>query len=67
MALTIDQLAAMENVTHPRTIPADISALLNASYYSESRQEQIRIGDLTLPHFIRVMRKASAPSVSQTG
>jgi len=67
MALTIDQLPAMENVTHPRTIPADISALLNASYYSESRQEQIRIGDLTLPHFIRVMRKASAPSVSQTG
>jgi len=67
MGLTIEQLAAMENVTHSRTIPADISALLNASYFSESRQEQIRIGDLTLPHFIRVMRKASAPSVLHRG
>lgn len=67
MGLTIEQLAAMENVTHSRTIPADISALLNASYFSESRQEQIRIGDLTLPHFIRVMRKASAPSISHRG
>ena len=56
MGLTIEQLAAMENVTHSRKIPADISALLNASYFSESRQEQIRIGELTLPHFIRVMR-----------
>lgn len=67
MALTIEQLAAMENVTHSRTIPADVSALLNASYFSESRQEQIRIGDLSLPHFIRVMRKEPLPSVSQTG
>lgn len=56
MALTIEQISRMEAATHSSGIPSDISALLSANYFSESRQEQVAIKDLTLPHFIRVIR-----------
>ena len=62
--LTINQLAQMEAVTHKSKMPKDIAALLTASYFSESRQEQVAIGDLTLPHFIRVMRSRAISDCS---
>lgn len=56
MALTIKQIVEHEAVTHKSGVPSDISALLSANYFSESRQEQVAIKELTLPHFIRVIR-----------
>jgi hypothetical protein len=54
--LTIDQITQIENVTHSRKIPADISALMSSSYFSQTHNEMRRVGDLSLPQFIRVLR-----------
>jgi hypothetical protein len=54
--LTIDQITQIENVTHSRKIPSDISALMSSSYFSQTHNEMRRVGDLSLPQFIRVLR-----------
>ena len=54
--LTINQLAQMENVTHKRRMPKDLVSLLDAKYFSESKNAWVKIGDLSLPHFIRVLK-----------
>ena len=38
-------------------MPSDIRELLNSTYYSESKKDNIQIGELSLPQFIRVLRK----------
>lgn len=55
MSLTMDQIAAMENATHDNQMPEDINRLLQTEYYSKSRRKMIRLGDLTLPHFLRAL------------
>jgi len=54
--LTINQLAQMENVTHKRRMPKDLVSLLDAKYFSKSKNAWVKIGDLSLPHFIRVLK-----------
>tara|TARA_B110000261_G_C12848632_1_gene263395 strand:+ start:387 stop:554 length:168 start_codon:yes stop_codon:yes gene_type:complete len=51
------QLVEMEAATHNCKIPADVQALLASTYFSQSLQEQREMGELSLPHFIRVMKK----------
>ena len=55
--LTINQIAQMESCTHNSNMPSDIRELLNSTYYSESKKDNIQIGELSLPQFIRVLRK----------
>jgi len=55
MSLSMNQLAAMESATHNSEMPADIIRLLDTEYYSKSRKQMIRLGELTLPHFLRAL------------
>jgi hypothetical protein len=55
MTLNMNQLAAMEGATHNSEMPADIVRLLETEYYSKSRKQMIRLGELTLPHFLRAL------------
>jgi hypothetical protein len=55
--ITMNQLVAMEAATHNRKTPSDIDALLASTYFSQSLQEQREMGELSLPQFIRVMKK----------
>ena len=55
--ITMNQLVEMEAATHNCKIPADVQALLASTYFSQSLQEQREMGELSLPHFIRVMKK----------
>lgn len=55
--ITINQLVAMEAATHNRKTPSDIDALLASTYFSQSLQEQREMGELSLPQFIRVIKK----------
>jgi len=55
--LTINQIAQMESCTHNSNMPSDIRELLNSTYYSESKKDDMPIGELSLPQFIRVLRK----------
>lgn len=55
--ITMNQLVEMEAATHNRKTPSDVHALLASTYFSQSLQEQREMGELSLPHFIRVMKK----------
>jgi hypothetical protein len=55
--ITMNQLVAMEAATHNRQTPSDIDALLASTYFSQSLQEQREMGELSLPQFIRVLKK----------
>tara|TARA_E500000331_G_C16967291_1_gene587698 strand:- start:330 stop:530 length:201 start_codon:yes stop_codon:yes gene_type:complete len=63
--LTINQLAQMEDVTHNRKMPKDLVSLLNAEYYSESKKVKVRLGDLSLPHFIRVLKSRKIDLIAE--
>jgi len=47
----------MEAATQSRKTPSDIDALLATTYFSQSLQEQREMGELSLPQFIRVLKK----------
>lgn len=63
--INMHQLAQMEAVTHSSPMPRDILELLHTPYYSQSRREYVPMGELTLPHFIRVLAARGYPSGDQ--
>ncbi len=54
------QLIKIINVITNRATPYDICELLEQDYFSNSRQENIKYGDMDLFHFIRVFINKNA-------
>ena len=52
--MKMQQLIKIINAITNRATPYDICELLEQDYYSKSRQENIKYGDMDLFHFIRV-------------
>ena len=50
----MEQLIKIINAITNRATPYDICELLEEEYFSNSRQEHIKYGDMDLFHFIRV-------------
>ena len=52
--MKMEQLIKIINAITNRATPYDICELLEEEYFSNSRQEHIKYGDMDLFHFIRV-------------
>jgi len=58
--MTLNQIFGITGVlATQRKLPIDMVNLLEEEYYSESRDEYIKYGDMDLVHFIRSMKKYS--------
>lgn len=55
--MKIKQLLEIQEVVEGRISPCDMIEILDLEYYSESKEETIKIGDMHLTHFLRVFRK----------
>ena len=44
----------MQSIIDERAIPVDILELLDTTYYSKSKDRDIRLGDMDITHFVRV-------------
>jgi hypothetical protein len=58
MKITVNKMIAMTECFHYRKFPSDVTAFLNQEYTSESTGLKQRLGDMPLPHFVRVLNKA---------
>lgn len=57
--MTLDQAVKVQQIIDKRAIRCDTQEFLNQKYYSKSRQEFIRFGDMHLDHFFRVFCNTS--------
>tara|TARA_R100001594_G_scaffold138518_1_gene182205 strand:- start:1243 stop:1485 length:243 start_codon:yes stop_codon:yes gene_type:complete len=56
--MTLNQIFKITGViSTKRKLPIDMVNLLDEEYYSESRDDYIKYGDMDLIHFIRAMKK----------
>ena len=58
----VNLIGVLENTTRPRrerVVPCDIVEFLNSSHYSESKQKNIKYGELDLFHVLRIFLKYS--------
>lgn len=58
MKITVNKMIAMTEPFHYRKFPADVQKFLNQEYTSESTGEKRKLGDLALPHLVRVLNRA---------
>ena len=52
--MTLDQIIKIQSVIDKRAPRSDTLELLNEKYFSKSKQENIRYGDMHIDHFLRV-------------
>ena len=57
--MTLDQAVDIQKAIDNRSISSDTLEFLEKRYYSESKQDWIRYGDMHLDHFFRVFNKFS--------
>ena len=55
--MTLNQVLEIEAVLATRSIPKDIEKLVKLSRYSQSLENNQRIGDLNIINVLRVLRK----------
>jgi len=54
--MTLDDALKHEKIFDKRATGCDIVEFLDTKYFSKSKQEYIRYGDMHLQHFIRVFQ-----------
>ena len=52
--MKLDVIFKVQSVLVNRAIPHDIIGLLDTTYYSKSKEKEIRLGDMDITHFVRV-------------
>ena len=52
--MKLDVIFKVQSVLDNRAIPHDIIGLLDTTYYSKSKDRDIRLGDMDITHFVRV-------------
>ena len=52
--MTLDQIIKIQSIIDKRSPRSDTLELLNEKYFSKSKQENIRYGDMHIDHFLRV-------------
>ena len=52
--MKIKDILKIESIIDKRAIPSDILEFLDQNYYSESKEDHIRFGDIHITHFIRI-------------
>lgn len=57
--MKLNQIVGITKILSDRKVPEDIEKFLNDEYYSKSKDEFIKIGDMDLFHYIRSHLKDS--------
>ena len=52
--MKLDVIFKVQSIIDERAIPDDILELLDTTYYSKSKDRDIRLGDMDITHFVRV-------------
>ena len=52
--MKLDVIFKVQSVLDNRAIPHDIIGLLDTTYYSKSKDRDIRLGDMDITHFVSV-------------
>ena len=52
--MKLDVIFKVQSVLDNRATPHDIIGLLDTTYYSKSKEKEIRLGDMDITHFVRV-------------
>ena len=52
--MKLDVIFKVQSIIDERAIPSDILELLDDTYYSKSKDKEIRLGDMDITHFVRV-------------
>ena len=54
--MKIREILEVEHKISGRKLPYDIAEILNTKYYSESRAEEVEVGDMELTHLLRIYK-----------
>ena len=57
--MKLNQIVGITKILSDRKVPEDVEKFLNDEYYSKSKDEFIKIGDMDLYHYIRSHLKDS--------
>ena len=52
--MKLDVIFKVQSALDNRATPHDIIGLLDTTYYSKSKEKEIRLGDMDITHFVRV-------------
>ena len=52
--MKLDVIFKVQSIIDERAIPVEILELLDTTYYSKSKDRDIRLGDMDITHFVRV-------------
>ena len=55
--MKLDTIFKVQSVLDNRATPCDIPEILESKYWSKSKKEYIRLGDMDITHFVRVHSK----------
>ena len=65
--MTLEEALKIESVFDKRATGYDVLEFLDTTYFSKSKQKDIRYGDMHLQHFIRVFQKQEDLKVETIG
>jgi hypothetical protein len=52
--MKLNQIIGITKILSDRKVPDDVEKFLNDEYYSKSKKENVKFGDMDLFHYIRV-------------
>ena len=52
--MLIKDILKIQSIIDKRAVPSDVLEFLDQNYYSESKEDHIRFGDMHITHFIRI-------------
>ena len=55
--MKLNQIVGITKILSDRKVPEDVEKFLNDEYYSTSKKENVKFGDMDLFHFIRSNNK----------
>ena len=55
--MKLNQIVGITKILSDRKVPDDVEKFLNDEYYSKSKKENVKFGDMDLFHFIRSNNK----------
>ena len=61
--MKLNKIFEVQSVLDERKTPCDIPEILESKYWSKSKKEYIRLGDMDITHFVRVHSKYTLSNV----
>ena len=61
--MKLNKIFEVQSVLDERKTPCDIPEILEQEYWSKSKKEYVRLGDMDITHFVRVYSKYTLSNV----